>query len=71
MIIGVGFVKDGATDPLQSYYTMDFPLTPKTIQQAPRPAQIQDNPTFPPKVELAVYLDFAIHNPLHSTHTIP
>jgi hypothetical protein len=29
--IGVGFVKDGATDPLQSYYTMDFPLTAPCI----------------------------------------
>ncbi len=63
-IIGVGFVKDGATDPLHSYHTMDFPLTPKTIQQAPRPAHIQDNSSFPPKVELAVYLDFQVHNPL-------
>jgi hypothetical protein len=62
-IIGIGYVRDGASDPLQSYHTMDFPMTPKSIQQAPRPAHIQDYATFPPKVELAVYLDFAVHNP--------
>ncbi len=41
-IMGVGYVKDGATDPLQSYHAMDFPITPKSIQQATRPAHIQD-----------------------------
>ncbi len=62
-IIGIGYVRDGASDPLQSYHTMDFPMTPKSTQQAPRPAHIQDYATFPPKVELAVYLDFAVQNP--------
>jgi hypothetical protein len=62
-IIGIGYVKDGASDPLQSYHTMDFPMTPKSILEAPRPAHNQDYTTFPPKVELAVYLDFAVHNP--------
>jgi len=65
-IVGIGYVKDGASDPLQSYHTMDFPMTPKSIQQAPRPAHIQDYSTYPPKVELAVYLDFTVENPVHS-----
>jgi hypothetical protein len=47
-IVGVGYVKDGATDPLQSYQAMDFPITPKSIQQAHRPAQIQDYSAYPP-----------------------
>jgi hypothetical protein len=69
MIIGIGYVREGASDPLQSYHTMDFPMTPKAIQQAPRPAHIQDYATFPPKVELAVYLYFAVQNPNQSrTH---
>jgi hypothetical protein len=46
-------------------------MTPKAIQQAPRPAHIQEYATFPPKVELAVYLDFAVQNPnqprIHTT----
>jgi hypothetical protein len=63
-IIGVGYVKNGATDPLHSYHEMEFPITPKTIQQAPRPAQIQDFSGYPPKVELAVYLDFTVENPI-------
>jgi hypothetical protein len=62
-IIEKGYVKDGASDPLQSYHTMDFPITPKAIQQAPNLAFIQDYVTFPPKVELAAYLDFVVHNP--------
>jgi hypothetical protein len=36
-ILGIGYVQDGASDPLQSYHTMDFPMTPKAIQQAPVP----------------------------------
>jgi hypothetical protein len=68
-IVGVGYVKDGATDPLNSYHEMEFPITPKSIQQAPRPAQIQDFNSYSPKVELAVYLDFTIENPTHpKTH---
>jgi hypothetical protein len=62
-IIGVGYIKDGATDPLQSYHAMEFLITPIAIQQAPRPAYIQDFNTFPPKLELAVYLDFTVDNP--------
>jgi hypothetical protein len=62
-IVGIGYVKDSASDPLQSYHTMDFPMTPKSIQQAPRPAHIQDYGAYPPKVELAVYLDFKVENP--------
>jgi len=62
-IIGIGYVRDGASDPLQSYHTMDFPMTPNSIQQAPRPAHIQDYSIGPTKVELAVYLDFTVHNP--------
>jgi hypothetical protein len=65
-IVGIGYVKDSASDPLQSYHTMDFPMNPKSIQQAPRPAHIQDYSTYPPKVELAVYLDFMVENPIHS-----
>jgi len=26
-ILGVGYVKEGATDPLQSYHAMEFPIT--------------------------------------------
>jgi len=62
-ILGIGYVQDGASDPLQSYHTMDFPMTPKAIQQAPRPAHIVEYATFPPKVELAVYLDFCRTKP--------
>jgi hypothetical protein len=62
-IVGIGYVKDGASDPLQSYHTMDFTITPKAIQQAPRPAHIQDYSNYPPKVQLAVYSDFVVHNP--------
>jgi hypothetical protein len=70
-IVGIGYTKDGATDPLQSYHTMDFPMTPKSIQQAPCPAHIQDYSTYPPKVELAYLLRFygrksySTQNPLH------
>ncbi len=62
-IVAVGYVKDGATDPLHSYHEMELPITPKLIQQAPRPTQIQDFSSYPPKVELAVYLDFTVENP--------
>ncbi len=70
-IVGIGYIKDGATDLLQSYNTMDFPMTPKSIQQAPCPAHIQDYSTYPPKVELAYLLRFygrkfySTQNPLH------
>jgi hypothetical protein len=53
-IVGLGYVKEGATDPLNSYHKMEFPITPKMIQQAPRVGHIQDFNNFPPKVELAV-----------------
>ncbi len=70
-ILGIRYVQDGASDPLQSYYTMDFPITPKAIQQAPGPAYIVEHATYPPKVELAVYLDFAVQNPNQNrTHTL-
>jgi hypothetical protein len=62
-IVRIGYIKDGASDPLQSYHTMDFPITPKANQQAPHPAFIQDYSTYPHKVELGVYLDFVVHNP--------
>ncbi len=62
-ILGVGYVKDGATDPLQSYHAMEFPITPATIQKAPRPAYIHEFNNFHPKLELAVYLDFTVDNP--------
>jgi hypothetical protein len=62
-ILGVGYVKDGATDPLQSYHAMEFPITPATIQKAPRPAYIHEFNHFHPKLELAVYLDFTVDNP--------
>jgi hypothetical protein len=62
-ILGVGYVKDGATDPLQSYHAMEFPITPATIQKAPRPAHIHEYNHFHSKLELAVYLDFTVDNP--------
>jgi hypothetical protein len=62
-ILGVGYVKEGATDPLQSYHAMEFPITPATIQKAPRPQHIQEYNYFNPKLELAVYLDFTVDNP--------
>jgi hypothetical protein len=64
-IVGVGYVKEGATDHLYSYHGMDFPITPKMIQQSLRPAQVQDFNNFPPNLELAVYLDFKVENPIN------
>jgi len=62
-ILGVGYVKDGATDPLQSYHAMEFPITPAAIQKAPRLAHVHELSSFHPKLELAVYLDFTVDNP--------
>ena len=62
-ILGVGYVKEGATDPLQSYHVMDFPITPAAIQKAPRPQHTHEYSHFSPKLELAVYLDFTVDNP--------
>ena len=62
-ILGVGYVKEGATDPLQSYHVMDFPITPAAIQKAPRPQYTHEYNHFNPKLELAVYLDFTVDNP--------
>jgi hypothetical protein len=39
---------------------MEYPITPKMIQQAPRPAQVQDFNNF-----LPVYLDFKVENPIN------
>ena len=62
-ILGVGYVKEGATDPLQSYHAMEFPITPAAIQNAPRPQYVQEYNCFNSKLELAVYLDFTVDNP--------
>jgi hypothetical protein len=59
----VGYVKEGATDPLYSYHEMESPIAPKMIQQAPRLAHVHDFSNYLPKVELAIYLDFKVENP--------